>query len=119
MGVVDQSSSYTIFGSFVISILLNTGVAIVNLGGTHSAYAQQSEGLWKELGGSITSSPSAVATADDRVLIFVRAHDGQLMYRELNNNISPTEWKELGGSITSSPSAVATADNRVLIFVRA
>jgi hypothetical protein len=68
--------------------------------------------------GTMTSAPSAVMAANNRLTVFARGPGGTLMHRYYDNN-AWTGWISMGGAaITSAPSAVM-ANGRLTVFARA
>jgi len=74
-------------------------------------------GNWKDIGGIVTSKPSAVLAPDGRLLVFARGQDHALWFTD---QLAPgsDSWASLGGVLTSSPAAALAPDGRVLVFAR-
>jgi hypothetical protein len=83
----------------------------------HLVYDGTTAPQWEDLGGSISSGPSATYWAPDRVDVFARGHGGDLVHR-FRIGTSWSGWDSLGGGLTSAPAAVAWAPNRIDVFMR-
>jgi hypothetical protein len=72
---------------------------------------------WQSLGGVLTSSPAASASAAIREDVFARGTDGAL-WQKTWNGTAWGQWQPLGGGLTSAPGAVSMGANRTDLFVR-
>jgi hypothetical protein len=72
---------------------------------------------WQSLGGTLTSSPAAAASAANRIDAFARGTDNALWHRAWNGT-SWSAWDSLGGTLTSDPSAASQGAGTVDVFVR-
>merc|ERR1711998_72478 len=81
-------------------------------------------GPWQNLGGILTSGPTAVLTAESLVHVFVRGIDkGLFEKREVANHltgVSWSRWESLGGVLSSHPNlpTVLNPVNLLEVFVR-
>ena len=78
------------------------------------ASAQWSD--WENLGGVLTSAPTAASWGANRLDIFARGSDNAMWHKWWNGSWS--DWENLGGSLTSDPDCVSWSLNRIDCFVR-
>ena len=69
---------------------------------------------WESLGGTLTSGPGVSSWAANRLDVFARGTNNDLMHRWYDGNWSG--WESLGGTLASDPAAVSWAGNRVDVF---
>lgn len=72
---------------------------------------------WMDLGGVLTSAPSASSWGRNRLDVFARGSNNALWHLYWNGS-KWSEWEDLGGSLTSSPAAVSWGLNRIDVFAR-
>lgn len=72
---------------------------------------------WWYLGGDIVSEPTVVSWGANRLDVFGRSSNGQVMHLAWNGS-SWGSWESLGGNITDDVAAVSRASGRIDIFVR-
>jgi hypothetical protein len=71
---------------------------------------------WENLGGVLTSAPSASSWASGRLDTFARGTDSALWHKWYQNGWSG--WESLGGVLTSAPGAVSWGNGRIDVFAR-
>ena len=79
------------------------------------ATAQWSD--WENLGGVLTSGPSAASWSANRLDVFVRGLDNAMWHKWWNGS-SWSDWENLGGALSSDPDCVSWSVNRIDCFVR-
>ena len=73
---------------------------------------------WENLGGVLTSAPSAVSWGNqNRIDVFARGTDNGLWHKWWTGS-SWSGWESLGGSLTSDPVVTSWAAGRLDVFVR-
>jgi len=72
---------------------------------------------WENLGGGLTSAPTAACWGHNRIDTFVRGTD-MAMHHKWWDGHNWSQWESLGGGLTSAPSACSWGLNRLDIFVR-
>jgi hypothetical protein len=80
-----------------------------------TASAQWSD--WENLGGVLTSGPTAASWGANRLDVFVRGLDGAMWHKWWNGS-SWSDWENLGGALTTDPDCVSWSLNRIDCFVR-
>jgi Repeat of unknown function (DUF346) len=74
---------------------------------------------WDDLGGQITSAPTASSWADGRMDVFARSATGTLVHKWWTSTAGwNSGWEDLGGAITSAPAAVSWGSGRIDVFAR-
>jgi hypothetical protein len=74
---------------------------------------------WKNMGGQITSSPSAaIEPTTNNVGVATRGADGGLWYLGMtHNNPDLNMWWNLGGQFAGTPNVIAHGSDKMLVFV--
>lgn len=73
---------------------------------------------WEDLGGgTITSGAAVASTAPNRLEVFARGENNQLLFRTWNGS-RWSGWQSLGGRLTSEPAEVSWGGNRLDVFAR-
>ncbi len=90
-------------------------VVIITLLSTVPALAQWSD--WENLGGVLTSGPTAASWGANRLDVFVRGLDSAMWHKWWNGS-SWSDWENLGGALSSDPDCVSWSLNRIDCFVR-
>ncbi|HEV7762731.1 MAG TPA: hypothetical protein VGO78_27165 [Acidimicrobiales bacterium] len=87
----------------------------------HLAYRYRlAGGSWSrrlDLGGSIASQPTVVATGAGRVHVFARGTDDRLAHRSAVNG-SWSAWESLDGALTSAPAVTSWGSGRLDVVAR-
>lgn len=73
---------------------------------------------WENLGGVLSSAPTAVSRAADRVDVFVRGTDNQLWQRSWDGTRWSAWQQPVRGTLTSAPSCASNAANSIHCFAR-
>jgi murein DD-endopeptidase MepM/ murein hydrolase activator NlpD len=78
---------------------------------------------WADIGGTMASSPVALAWGPGRLDVFARGQDGRVynkVWEQFRGGWWPsqTEWKDLGGAMADSPVAVAWAPGHIDLVAR-
>src|SRR5262249_52868340 len=75
-------------------------------------------GGWQNLGGSLTSDPSAALDSQGNLLIFVRMVDDQVYLMPFDvHSWAWLGWRSLGGSVHRGPRAVRYQDGHVSVWI--
>lgn len=72
---------------------------------------------FEDLGGVLTSEPSAASWGAGHVAVFMRGSNGELWYLQWDNG-SATGWLSLGGAITWNPDVVSRGPGHLVVFAR-
>lgn len=72
---------------------------------------------WEDLGGIITSAPSASSRAANRLDVFARGESNHLLWK-IWNGVSWSTWHDLDGYLTSSPSSFSWGPDRIDVFAK-
>jgi spore germination protein YaaH len=72
---------------------------------------------WEALSGAVSSGPDAASWGSNRLDVFARGGDGQLVHRSFDGT-SWSAWEGLGGQLAWDPAAVSWGPNRIDVFVR-
>jgi hypothetical protein len=72
---------------------------------------------WIDLGGNLSSAPTAVSWTSGRLDVFARSSTNTLIQRYFANGVW-SNWFDLGGGLTSAPSATSWGQGRLDVFVR-
>jgi hypothetical protein len=93
-------------------------LTVTNIGGGNEK-PEKGEGWsdWENLGGKLSSGPSASSRRNNRIEVFVRGQDRSL-YLKYWNGKKWSDWRSLGGELTSSPAAVSWGPRRIDVFAR-
>ncbi|MDF2597052.1 MAG: insect kinin peptide, partial [Clostridia bacterium] len=84
----------------------------------HKWWNGSSWSQWEDLGGGpISSAPAAASTGNNRLEVFARGRNNQLLFRTWNGS-RWSGWQSLDGVLTSEPAAVSWGGNRLDVFVR-
>lgn len=75
---------------------------------------------WKSLGGYITSDPAAVSWGLNRIDVFARGGNNQLVHRWLSGDysLSWSGWESLGGILNGAPSVSSRGSKKLDVFFR-
>jgi hypothetical protein len=84
----------------------------------HRWYAYGAWSSWENLGGTLTSAPTAVSWGPGRIDVFARGSDNQLIHRWYASGRWSSGWESLGGVLTAAPGAVSWGSGRLDVFVR-
>jgi hypothetical protein len=71
---------------------------------------------WQNLGGVISSAPSAVAWSGDQIHVFARGAATSSMYHIYYSGGRWSGWEDLGEVISSAPGCVSWAAGRIDCF---
>ena len=87
----------------------------------HLAYRYRlAGGSWSrrlDLGGSLASQPTVVATGPGRVHVFARGTDDTLVHRSASDG-TWSAWESLGGVLTSAPAVTSWGSGRLDVVAR-
>src|SRR6266545_1782557 len=83
----------------------------------HRWYAYGWWSGWENLGGTLSSAPSAVSWGFGRVDVFARGASNQLLHRSWASG-GWSGWENLGGVLSSAPDVAAWGSGRLDVFVR-
>ena len=73
---------------------------------------------WNDLGGSISSAPSAVSWGAGRLDVFARSTSNTLVQRTWTSAGGWADWADLGGVLTAAPSAASWGPGHLDVFIR-
>jgi glucose/arabinose dehydrogenase len=108
-----------------------SGVALVNRGGTLTAYVRGADGAvyftsqataggpwsrYTRIPGLVASAPAAVSFGT-RIHLFARGTNGHLLHTTTTGNSFPA-WQDLGGALTSAPTAAMVDGRTIDVFAR-
>jgi hypothetical protein len=83
----------------------------------HRWYAYGAWSAWEDLGGSLSSAPSAVSWGQGRIDVFARDSAKRLIHRWFVNG-RWSWWENLGGVLTSAPDVTSWGSGRLDVFAR-
>src|SRR6266508_1173816 len=83
----------------------------------HRWYAYGAWSGWENLGGTLSSAPTAVSWAPGRIDVFARGASNQLLHRSWASG-TWSGWENLGGVLSSAPDVAAWGSGRLDVFVR-
>ena len=72
---------------------------------------------WENLGGPLSSAPTAVSWGPGRIDLFGRGSSKQLVHRSYSEG-RWSAWESLGGVLTSAPDVAAWGNGRLDVFAR-
>nr|WP_256989105.1 DUF346 domain-containing protein [Bacillus sp. EB106-08-02-XG196] len=67
---------------------------------------------WEDLGGTLTSEPAAVSWNPNRIDVFARGQNNNLIHKWWNGR-SWSNWENLGGTLTSAPTVSSRRPNQL------
>ncbi|WML35964.1 hypothetical protein [Clostridium sp. OS1-26] len=114
--------------SYVLSSLVNMGIPRNKLNelikkvirftlNNAQISAEKGWSKWEDLGGSLTSAPSASSWGANRLDVFVKGTDNA-MYNKWWDGSRWSDWEDLGGNIASEPAASSARPNHIDVFAR-
>jgi hypothetical protein len=83
----------------------------------HRWYAFGAWSAWEDLGGTLTSAPTAVSSAPGQIDVFGRGGSNQLLHRSYSGG-RWSAWESLGGTLSSAPDVASWGNGRLDVFVR-
>jgi Domain of unknown function (DUF1906)/Repeat of unknown function (DUF346) len=83
----------------------------------HRWFAFGAWSAWEDLGGSLTSAPTAVSWGPGHIDVFARGGSNQLLHRSFDGG-RWSAWESLGGVLTSGPDVAAWGSGRLDVFAR-
>lgn len=78
---------------------------------------EQDWSRWESLGGNLSSGPAAASWKPNRLDVFVRGPERELLHKWWDG-VRWSDWENLSGTLTSSPAAVSWGENRIDVFAR-
>jgi hypothetical protein len=97
------------------SVKDSLGVIHVFAIGSDSALFDWESGTgWVNLGGHITSNPSAALSPDGHIKIAAKSSDNELLIKDLTTG----EWSNLGGKIESNPQLIFDLQGKMHVLAR-
>jgi hypothetical protein len=73
---------------------------------------------WQNLGGELTSDPTAVSWGDGRIDVFAKGGSDQLVHKWFTRTNGWSGWQDLGGTLTSAPDVASWGTGRLDVFAR-
>jgi hypothetical protein len=83
----------------------------------HRWYHYGAWSSWENLGGTLTSAPTAVSWGPGRIDVFARGGSKQLIHRWYTSG-RWSAWESLGGVLISAPDVASWGSGRLDVFVR-
>lgn len=84
----------------------------------HIGYQPEQEfSKWESLGGVLSSGPAAASWGGNRLDVFARGPEHELLHKWWDG-VRWSDWEHLSGTLTSSPAAVSWGRNRLDVFAR-
>ncbi|PSL49316.1 dual-action HEIGH metallo-peptidase [Chitinophaga niastensis] len=73
---------------------------------------------WNDLGGNLTSDPSATSRDGNSIAVFARGASNNLIFKTWTLNGGWSQWTNLGGYLYSAPNAESRAADFINVLVR-
>jgi hypothetical protein len=84
----------------------------------HKWYDGGAWSSWQNLGGELTSDPTAVSWGDGRIDVFAKGGSDQLVHKWFTRSDGWSGWQDLGGTLTSAPDVASWGSGRLDVFAR-